>query len=77
MDPSCKTDSFPEQRTENNAGPGEDSSANPFDYDGILKHLGQLGRSQLSAFLWLCIPAMFPGIAVMSYTFTGGMPEYR
>ena len=54
---------------------GEDQS--PFDYDGILQHLGQMGKAQLSAFLWLCLPAMFPGIAVMSYTFTGAMPDYR
>lgn len=49
----------------------------PFDYDEILNHLGQLGKYQLYTFLWLCVPAFFPGIVVMSYTFTGGVPNYR
>lgn len=49
----------------------------PFDYDRILDHLGHLGKAQLRAFLWLCIPAMIPGFAVMSYIFTGAIPDYR
>ena len=48
-----------------------------FNYDSILDHLGHLGRTQLGAFLWLCLPALFPGIAVMSYLFTGAIPDYR
>lgn len=49
----------------------------PFNYDDILEHLGQMGKYQLSTFLWICLPALFPGIVVMSYTFTGGIPNYR
>ncbi len=56
---------------------GEVSNDEPFNYDRILDHLGHLGRTQLSAFLWLCPPASFPGIAVMSYIFTGAIPGYR
>jgi hypothetical protein len=48
-----------------------------FNYDDILEHVGQLGRYQLRTFLWLCLPAFFPGIVVMSYTFTGAVPNYR
>lgn len=49
----------------------------PFNYDDILEHLGQFGKSQMRIFLWLCIPAFFPGIVTMSYSFTGGVPNYR
>lgn len=48
-----------------------------FNYDDILEHLGQMGKYQLFTFLWLCVPAIFPGTVVMSYTFTGGIPSYR
>ena len=50
----------------------------PFNYDDILEqHLGQLGKFQLRSFLLLCIPALFPGLIAMSYTFTGAVPNYR
>lgn len=49
----------------------------PFDYDDILNHLGQMGKYQLHTVLWLCLASLFPGIVVMSYTFTGGVPYYR
>lgn len=48
-----------------------------FNYDDILEHLGQMGKFQFRTFLWLCVPAFFPGIVVMSYNFTGGIPNYR
>jgi OCT family organic cation transporter-like MFS transporter 4/5 len=48
-----------------------------FNYDDILEHVGQLGKYQLRTFLLLCLPAFFPGIVVMSYTFTGAVPNYR
>lgn len=48
-----------------------------FNYDDILEHVGQLGQYQLRTFLWLCVPAFFPGMVVMSYTFTGAVPDYR
>lgn len=48
-----------------------------YDFDEILQHLGQFGRSQLQSFLWLCFPAMFTAIAIMSYIFTGKVPQYR
>ena len=50
----------------------------PFNYDYILEtHIGQLGKFQLRSFLWLCLPALLPGFVTMSYSFTGGVPEYR
>ncbi|XP_046458204.1 organic cation transporter protein-like [Daphnia pulex] len=55
----------------------ENLEGEPFNYDDILKHLGQLGKFQLRAFLWLCLPAIFPGLITMSLTFTGGVPDYR
>ena len=48
-----------------------------FDYDDILEHIGQLGAFQLIHVTLLCLPAMFPGILVMSYAFTGAIPKYR
>lgn len=48
-----------------------------FSYDDILEYLGQLGKFQLFTFLCLCVPAFFPGIVLMSYTFTGSIPKYR
>ena len=50
---------------------------NVVSYDEILEKLGQMGKFQLRTFLWLCLPAFFPGIVIMSYTFTGGTPNYR
>ena len=55
----------------------QDIASKSYDYDEILIHLGQMGRSQLRSFLWLCIPAMFAGVAVMTYIFTGEVPNYR
>lgn len=48
-----------------------------FNYDIILDYIGQMGKYQFHTFLWLCLPAIFPGCIIMSYTFTGGMPDYR
>ena len=48
-----------------------------FNYDDILKHLGQIGKFQLQTVLWLCLPALFPAFVTMSLTFTGGVPDYR
>ena len=48
-----------------------------FNYDDILKHLGQLGKFQLRIVLLLCTPALFPAFVTMSLTFTGGVPDYR
>lgn len=52
-------------------------SGETFNYDDILEYLGQMGKYQLHTFLWLCLPAIFPGMIIMSYTFTGGIPDYR
>lgn len=52
--------------------PGE-----PFNYDDILDHVGQLGRYQLRIFLLLCLPISFPSVIIMSYSFIGGVPNYR
>lgn len=53
------------------------TESNVVSYDEILEKLGQMGKFQLKTFLWLCLPAFFPGIVIMSYTFTGGTPNYR
>ena len=54
------------------------SKEKTFDYDNILEcHLGQLGNYQLRSFLLLLLPAIFPGLITMSYTFTGAVPNYR
>ena len=56
----------------------EELLGEPFNYDYILEsHIGQLGKFQLGTFLWLCLPALFPGFITMSYSFTGGVPDYR
>ena len=56
----------------------EPRKGEPFNYDDIMElHIGQLGKFQLRTFLWLCLPALFPGLIVMTYTFTGGAPDYR
>jgi len=49
----------------------------PYNYDDILEHIGQLGKYQLLISMLLLIPAFFPGIVVMSYSFVGGVPDYR
>jgi len=50
----------------------------PFNYDDIMElHLGQTGKFQFTAFILLCLPALLPGPVLMSYTFTGAVPEYR
>ena len=54
-----------------------DAQGEAFNYDDILEHLGQMGRFQMRNFLWLCLPAIFPGFITMSLSFTGGVPNYR
>jgi hypothetical protein len=54
-----------------------DLEGEAFNYDDILKHLGQIGKFQLRTVLWLCLPALFPAFVTMSLTFTGGVPDYR
>lgn len=50
----------------------------PFNYDDIMDlYLGQMGKFQFTAFILLCLPALLPGPVLMSYTFTGAVPEYR
>ena len=56
---------------------GVAAQGEPFNYDDILEHLGQIGKFQLRSFLWLCLPAIFPGFVTMSLIFTGGVPNYR
>ena len=48
-----------------------------FDYDVILEHIGGLGKFQLVTCLWLLVPALFSAVVVMSYSFTGAIPQYR
>lgn len=55
----------------------ESKAEEPYNYDDILEHIGQMGKFQLRICLLLCIPAIFPGMVVMSYTFTGAIPQYR
>lgn len=47
------------------------------NYDKILENLGPMGKFQLRTFLWLCLPAFFPGIVIMSQTFTASPLEFR
>ena len=54
----------------------QERNEEPFNYDDILDHIGQLGKSQLLASILLLIPGLFPGIVVMSYTITGYIPKY-
>ena len=55
----------------------EVESGQPFNYDDILVHIGEIGKFQLRTALLLCFPAFFPGIVTMSYQFIGAVPEYR
>ena len=48
-----------------------------FDYDVILEYTGQMGKFQLRNCILLFFPVIFPGMAVMSYTFTAAIPQYR
>ena len=48
-----------------------------FNYDDILEHTGQMGKFQRRICLLLLIAAFFPNIAVMSFTFTGAVPNYQ
>ncbi|KAI9559821.1 hypothetical protein GHT06_013828 [Daphnia sinensis] len=48
-----------------------------FDFEDFLEKLSKTRNLQFRTFLWLCLPAFFSGIVVMSYTFTGGTPNYR
>ena len=56
---------------------GVAAQGEPFNYDDILEHLGQIGKFQLRSFLWLCLPAIFPGFVTMSLIFIEGVPNYR
>jgi len=47
-----------------------------FDYDVILEYTGQMGKFQLRNCILLFFPVIFPGMAVMSYTFTAAIPQY-
>lgn len=53
------------------------TSEEAFDYDEILKHIGEMGKSQILHVLLICLPVLFPSIALLSYTFTGAIPRYR
>lgn len=53
------------------------TDSHELNYDDILEQIGQMGKFQLRTFLWLCLPAFFPGIVIMSHTFTGAIPDYR
>jgi len=55
----------------------ENKVGEAFNFDDILEHIGQMGKFQLRTCLLLCIPAFFPGMVVMSYNFTGHLPQYR
>ena len=55
----------------------QDKKEESFDYDAILEYTGQMGKFQLRNCILLFFPVIFPGMAVMSYTFTAAMPQYR
>ena len=72
---SSRKDSLPDESEEKASSSAK--VVEPFNYDQILEHVGQLGKYQLWSYLWLCLPMLFPSIIVMSYSFIGGVPEYR
>ena len=47
------------------------------DYNDILDHIGPAGRYQMRIFLLLCLPVVFTGPMMLSYSFTGAVPTYR
>jgi len=55
----------------------KETDCSDLNYDEILEHLGQLGKYQLRAYVLLCFPILFPSIIIMSYSFIGGVPNYR
>jgi len=57
--------------------PDGEKKEEAFNYDDILEHIGQMGPSQLCVCLLLFIPCVMPGIAVMTSTFTGAIPQYE
>ena len=50
---------------------------NSFSYDDVLEHIGPLGRYQLRTLILLLFPCLFFGPTILSYTFVGGIPQYR
>ena len=48
-----------------------------FSYDDVLEHIGPLGRYQLRTLILLLFPCLFFGPTILSYTFVGGIPQYR
>ena len=52
-------------------------SGQPFNYDDILLLIGEVRKFQLRSILFLCLPAFFPGIVILSYRFVGAVPDYR
>lgn len=75
---SCQS-SYPQASKTNNceAGKQSETELTVIEYEDILENFFKTRNLQLKTFLWLCLPAFFPGIVVMSYTFTGGTPDYR
>lgn len=49
----------------------------PFNYDDILEYIGPTGKFQMRICLLMLIPTFFPGVAVMSSSFTGAPLDYR
>ena len=48
-----------------------------FSYDDVLEHIGQLGHYQLRTLFLLLLPCLFFGLTILSYTFLGGIHQYR
>ena len=74
---STKSRNEKDDSINSNQDKSKGTEGEPFNYDDILEHIGQMGKYELYTFLWLCLPVLFPGIIVMSYTFTGAIPNYR
>jgi len=56
---------------------GKSFASEAFNYDVILDYIGRLGKFQLMTCLSLLVPALFSAIVVMSYSFTGAIPQFR
>lgn len=54
----------------------EDVASGDQLYEQVFEHLGKNWR-WLRKISWLFLPSIFPGVLVMSYSFTGAIPDYR
>ena len=49
----------------------------PLDYESVLQYVGQFGRFQKKVFFLLWFTSAAAGLAVVVFSFTGYVPDYR